>query len=578
MGTQLLKFSGAGFASIVLATVMASTASGQDLTPNSAYFSVVNFNAPDMNGDIVPYSARGFYEPGSEKVTPRLFLLPTVTVPVGAAKFFDDEMNAFNPGLDPKTPVDSLALTVAYSDTMPNAMQIVGIGAALSGTTVPTFLPEPARTMDGQPLIYPPAMMNLQIKAMIDASYKQIDALLAKQQEIAAKWKTYTPQSIPLNDLTIALLVSGQEVTSRQFVGSMVGMPQLHVLKPSKAVVNAVKNGNFEISLAYHFTDTKVRLIEAEIDAGQIIRSYLNETQRAVTTNKSMGFGILGLKFRRERIRQSFSQVVDSKTSGQQWAKTKIVMTDATDDMVREFDDAFFPKISRQQAIDNHTRAAATTSDPALKQAHLDYARALQAENKIQEMDAVAAAAALASGNYALFVAQGVRAQMDNAENSTEIRRTITNDVEIKQNTTWAQSRKFSVQREMRVFVRPPEVVTPRALWGILGAASYNYFVPNIQFTPFGQTVVQQMKTGVLITCTSQDGAIHQAGIVPGMIIDSIEGHPVTTQLEFEDALKEATPGEPIMMRILDGATVKEGGAYRNVKVVPKKARVGANP
>lgn len=579
MSHRSITFFGACFASIVLASTIASPAEGQELTPNSAYFSVVNFNTPDANGNIVPYSARGFYEPGSAEVTPRLYLLPTVTVPLNAAKFFDAEMNAVNPNVEPKAPIDSIALTIAYSDTMPNAIQMVGIGATLSGMSIASFVPEPARAMGGQPLIYPPALANMQVKMLIDTAYQQIDSLLARQREIATKWNTYSPQSVPLNDLKITLLVSGQEVTSRQFSGSVVGMPQLHVLKPSRAVVNAIKNGNYEVSLAYHFTDTKLRLIEATIDAGQINRRIVEEAQRAVTTNKSMGFGILGLKFRRERIRQSFTETVDSKTIAQQWAKTKIVMTDATDDMVREFDDAFFPQISRQQAIDNHIKAAEATSDAGLKKAHMDYAKALQEENKIKEMDAVAAAAALASGNYALFVANGVRAQLDNSGTTTEFRRSITSDVEIREVKSWIQARRFSVQREMQVIVRPPESVPSRALLGILNAASLNYVVPTVQYSPMGQPFLQPtMKTGILVTCTSQDGAIHQAGIVPGMIIDSIDGHPVTTPLEFDEALKSITPGEPIIMRILDGTTEKVGGAYRNVRVVPRGAQVATRP
>jgi hypothetical protein len=579
---RMIQRSASGFAAfMLLSCCLARSAAAQALTPNTRYFSVASYYVPDASGNYRPYQARGFYEPGSRDVEPQLFLLPTITAPPNVAKFFRDG-KAVDPKSDPKGAVHSITISLAYSDVMPDERQRVGIGSSLSGVSAASYLPEAAKNVSGQPLIYQPAAMNPEVVSIITAVYKQADEAMAAQRAMADVWRTYRPQSIPMTELSITLTVAGREVASRQFHGAMTGAPQLYVTNPSRDVVAQISNDQYEILLNYRFMDSKVSLIEATIDAGVIIKNYLKETQTALTENRSLGVSVFNIGFRRSRIKQSFSHTVQSESKKSEWASTRIVMTDATDDMVRDFEEAFFPRMKIEEVISNHFSAAeraGAAGDEALRNAHLDYARALQAKDQLKEADSVAAAAALAAGNYAMFVAEGVRGQLSDDKRSSEFRRVITNDVEIRKNTDWKQARRFSVEREISAVLSPAASTPQRASLGILSGGPLTYRVPAPpMMTSFGPQPMFATKTGFLITLTSASGPATLAGLMPGMIIDSIDDHPVTSLQSFDNELNAAEPGREIPVRVLDGTRVELGGAYQVIMVTPRAGSPSSAP
>jgi hypothetical protein len=573
MNRLLQRTAGSCAAVVLVASGLARSAAAQSLTPNTKYFSVANYYTPDVKGDYRPFQARGFYEPGSAKVEPQLFLLPTISVAPGAAKFFGVDGETFDPRSDRTSAVRTISISLGHSDVMPDERQLVGIGSALSGVSALSYLPEPAKTIGGQPLIYQPAAMNPELAGTLMAESRKADDAIAAQRALAAVWKKYTPQSIPMNELVISVAVGGKEIASRQFSGFMTGVPQLFVTDPPRDVVTRIVNDEYEILLSYRFMDSKASLIEATIDAGQVIHNYLNETQTALTESKSTGFSVFGIGFRRSKLKQSFNHTVDSSSKNIQWANTRVVMTDASDDMVRNFEDAFFPRMRLDEVISNHFSAAeraGNAGDAALQKAHLDYATALRDKDQLKEANSVAAAAALASGNYAMFVAEGVRGQASMDSNSSEFRRVITNDVEIRRNTDWTQVRRFSVQREISAVLRPAQPAVQRGAFGILSGAVFNYRVPTLpRMTPFGPQPASMTKTGIMITCISASGAAIKAGLIPGMIIDSIDNRAMTSLQAFENAINASEPGEAIPVRVLDGSRVAIGGAYQVIMVTP---------
>lgn len=550
-------------------------AAGQELTANSAYFSVSDYYTPSLGGDFQPYSARGFYEPGGPNAEPRLFLLPAIRFSQKSARFFDADGRVIDPSIGTNPKVDSITLTAEYSDVLPNAFQQVGIGSALAGGSSGVYLLEPLKNTQGQPFIYSPAAFVPDIVAAINAIYKGYDEELVAQRTLAAKWKNYQSQSLPLNELSIALAINGEEIAARTFSGSLMSAPQLFVSKPSKATVNRIRSGDYEVLLSYRFTDSRVALIEAELDVSQIIRNFLSDTQKAITQNKSSGFSVFGLGYRRSRIKQSITRKIESTASNKILSKTRIVMTDANDDMIREFEAAFFPEMKMEAVITRHFEAAeqaGKSGNQALQAAHLEYARALQAQDKLKEVDAVAAAAALSAGNYAMFVAEGVRAQISDDNNSAEFRRVINNSADIQKRTEWTQARKVSAQREISDVLRPVAPVDQKAWLGIMNAQPCPYFVSVQKSTIYGVQLVPENRKGVMVMGVLQASPAANSGLLPGMIIDAVNGNPVTTTSELLAELDSAAPGVPLRIRVWDAASPATiGGAYATLSVTPVK-------
>lgn len=552
-------------------------AQGQTLTPNTKYFSVSDYYVPDANADYHEYRAHGFYEPGGPSVTPRLTMLPLMRLNMSSAKFFDENGTAFDPRLYPNRKAGLISVSARYSTGMPTKPQLAGIGATLSGISLPNFILDTSKS-GTQPLIYPPASTQPPLVQAIYAGYSQADDASAAQRTLAAQWGSYVPNLVPLNELALSLVVGGTTLASQSYSGSTVVMngwlPQLYIYEPSQSIKNLIANGDYEMAVSYRFVDSSTSFIDARIDAKQVINTYLKETREAITRNKSSGFAVFGLGYRRSKLKTSISQSMDSNLTNSSVASTRIVMNDADDSMIEQFEEAFFPEAQVSEVISNHFAAAEEAGkqgNTQLQQAHLEYAKSLQQQDKLKEVDAVAAAAALAAGNYAMFVAQGVRAQISNDSNEQKFRRVITNSADIEKRVEWSMVKRYSVQRQINTILRPESPAKQTAAWGICGGVMMDYTVPGQpSYTPFGIQPTSLPKQGLLVTCTYQGAAAHSAGLTAGMLIDRIGGQPITKIQDYYDALAYSEPGQDIDIRVLDGTKSDIGGVYKTLSLRPR--------
>ena len=426
--------------------------------------------------------------------------------------------------------------------------------------------------------MYPPATTQPSLVQAIYAGYSQADNASAAQRTLATQWGSYVPSAIPLNELAVSLVVGGTTLASQSYPGSTVltsgWLPQLYIYQPSQSIKNLIANGNYEMAVSYRFLDSKTSSIDAKIDAKQVIDTYLNETREAITKNKSSGFAVFGLGYRRSKLKTSITQSMDSGITSSSVASTRIVMNDADDSMIEHFEEAFFPEAQMKEVISNHFAAAEEAGkqgNTQLQQAHLDYAKSLEQQDKLKEVDAVAAAASLAAGNYAMFVAQGVRAQISNDSKEQKFRRVITNSADIEKRVEWSMVKKYSVQRQINTILRPESTTKQAAAWGICGGVMMDYTVPGpVSYTPYGTQHSALPKKGLLVTCTYQGAAAHSAGLTAGMLIDRIGGQPITKIQDYYDALAYSEPGQEIDIRVLDGTQNAIGGVYKTLALKPR--------
>lgn len=531
----------------------------QDLTPNSQFFSVQNYYYPDANGDYRPYRAFGFAEQ-SVPTSPRLLVLPTLSVGSSDVQFFETSGQEFDPQVDPDREAASVSMKVRYSTALPVEAQMPGIAAALLGRNYSFFIAPPITDTNGNPLMTPHAQGYPPVSSAIHSAYADYARALVPQQELIAHYRTFQAQAVPMSELKLSLMIDGTEVASRTLSGSTLisgsSLPPVTLVAPTAYQVNKIKGGSFDLSLAYRFRDSNVASVEADFDRSTLVRSFLEETQSAITKQKSSGWQVFHIGSRRSKISQSINANVESSYIGRHIDRTRVVMRDASDAMIRLFEDKFFPEISRQNVISGHLSAAAIAEAdgrPELARAHSEYAAALANNNELAEVDAVGAAAALNAGDYATFVAKGVRASSSNNIKANSFRRVVSEELEQTRVTGWRDTRIVSAQREVTVPVQLEDSAEQMPRWGLCNAVwgPLPASVPN----PYGPPV---QLSGMMPTCVNAGSPFAAAGLIPGSLVLSFNGRRVRSQGEFETAIERLKPGDIADIRYFDLNTNSE--------------------
>ena len=117
-----------------------------------------------------------------------------------------------------------------------------------------------------------------------------------------------------------------------------------------------------------------------------------------------------------------------------QRSSTVIAIEDAPPSLVRYFEEQFFPELSERSVIANHNDAANRArekGDSSRAEIHAKYAKAIENHDADLEATAIAEAAiALAAGDYATFLAKGVRFRNESNRRSDSWHQVITAEVE----------------------------------------------------------------------------------------------------------------------------------------------------
>jgi hypothetical protein len=522
------------------------------VTPNSNRFEVKNYIALDDDGRYNPYYAHGFVENVGNGSNPSLFILPLLEINLEKIKFIDVNGNETT-----KNGNDVISISIPISSylSLPNESQKAAIGAALNtGTTLKLFYPPIFKNNFGVIPINPNAgVWTGQIIAQA-TQYEQ--NFINPQQQLISSYLKYKAQIISLSEYEVIVKVGNDVVYDERFSGTLISMgntlDDIAIDRPTDYVKNRIANGNFSIVIKYKFKDSKGSFINAQIDAQRIINQFLSEDQKSSVSQSSSGWSFLGFGSSRKSIKSNFDQQVNEQFTDQRIASTTIEMYDADDQMINMFEDAFFPTISQQKAIENHIASAERAKlegNTQLMQYHLDYAKALQTNNPNLEADIGKAVASLAQKDYVGFIANGVRWGDYNASDNSSFRRTLNSNEMTTMLSQWSQTKKISVQHSVTQKVAFSQTVDYRASLGLIDGIAYPS--TNMYITNGWSTVVKSIR-GVILGPITVGGALHQNNISPGSLITKIGSQNVFDGQSLTNAMNNYKPGQTVSIVLIE--------------------------
>jgi hypothetical protein len=522
------------------------------VTSNSNRFEVKNYIAIDDNGRYNPYYAHGFAENVGSGSNPSLFIMPLLELKLENIKYIDLNGNETNKS---NNDVYSISIPIIANLSLPNQSQKAAIGAALNtGTTIKYFSPPIVKNNFGVIPINPNAgVWTGQIIAQA-TQYEQ--RYIIPQQQLINSYNIYKAQIISLSEYEVIVKVGNDVVYDERFSGTLISMgntlDDIAIDKPTEYVKNRIANGNFSIVIKYKFRDSKGSYINAQIDAQRIVNQFLSDDQKSSVSQSSSGWSFLGFGSSRKSIKSSFDQQVNEQFTDQRIANTTIEMFDADDQMIQLFENAFFPIVTQQNAIENHIASAERAKlegNTQLMQYHLDYAKALQTNNPNLEADIGKAVASLAQKDYVGFIANGVRWGDYKASGNSSFRRTLNSTEMTQMQTKWSQTKKISVQHAVTQKVALSQTVDYRASIGLIDGIAYpstNMYITN------GYTTVVKSIKGVILGPITEGGALHQNNISPGSLITKIGSQSVFDGQSLTNAINNYKPGQTASITLIE--------------------------
>ena len=540
-----------------LAAIFIKSAFSQ-VTPNSNRFDVENYIAIDNTGKYYPYTVHGFYENAANGATARIYILPILKLDLTKIKFLDQQGNETNQGDEN---IRSMIIPVARDLALPNESQKAAIDAAINGhTTIKAFYPPIVKNAAGLPVINPvvnsnPILYN-QIVGM--ANNYEANAMIPQQNLINDYNTRYKAQIISLAELEIIVEVGSEVVYAKRIPGSWITtggtISKITIDNPKEYVKNVIAGGNGQILFSYKFKDSKSSTISAHIDATAIVNQLLSEAYQSSVSQKSSGWSFLGFGSSKKSIKSSFDQQVSQQYTANSLANTSIEMYDADDQMIKEFENTFFPTLSQQEAIQNHINAAEKAKvegNTALMNLHLKYVESLQNNNPNLTPNIEAAVAALGKKDYVGFIANGVRWGSNSASGNNSFRRVLSSNEMTSMAANWNQTKVISIQHSVTQPVSALEEVEFKASLGTIDAISFQNNLPMFN----GYNVSVQNINGVIIGPITVGGALHSNNIMPGVIMTKIGSYSVYSGQTLTDALSHYKPGDKIYITLIMPAT-----------------------
>lgn len=524
------------------------------VAPNSNRFDVEDYIAIDNNGKYYPYTVHGFYENAAQGATARIYILPILKLDLKKIKFIDQQGRESNQSDEN---IRSMIIPVTRELALPTESQKVAIDAAINGhTTIKAFYPSVVRNADGSPLLNPlvnsnPALFN-QLSSMAN-SYEA--SLVTPQQNLINDYNNrYRAQIVSLAELEIIVEAGSEVVYNKRIPGSWITtggtISRITIDNPSTYVKNLIADGNGQILFSYKFRDSKSSTISAHIDATTIVNEFISEAYKSSVTQKSSGWSFLGFGSSKKSIKSSFDQQVSQQYNANSIANTSVEMYDADEQMIKEFEDTFFPTLSQQQTIRNHINAAEKAKaegNTALQDLHLKYVEMLQNNNPNLTPNIEAAVAALGKKDYVGFIANGVRWGSNSGSGNSSWRRVLNSSEMTSMATNWNQTKVISIQHAVTQPVNVAEEVVFRATLGTIDGIP---FQNNLAIYNGYNTSVQNI-TGVLIGPITVGGALHQNNITPGTLITRVGPYAVYNGPTLTDALNNYKPGDRVSITLI---------------------------
>lgn len=561
----------------IFLTLVFINSSYSQVTPNSNRFDVENYIAIDNNEKYYPYTAHGFYENAASGATSRIYILPILKLDLTKIKFIDQQGHESN---QRDENIRSMIIPVARDLALPNESQKAAIDAAINGhTTIKAFFPPIVKNSNGLPLVNPLVNSNPNLYNQIISMANNYEAnAIIPQQNLINDYNTrYKAQIISLAELEIIVEAGSEVVYTKRIPGSWITtggtISKIIIDNPTEYVKNLIAGGNGQILFSYKFKDSKSSTISAHIDATAIVNQFLSEAYQSSVSQKSSGWSFLGFGSSKKSIKSSFDQQVSQQYNANSIANTSIEMYDADEQMIKEFENTFFPTLSLQEAIQNHINAAekaAAEGNTALQNLHLKYVESLQNNNPNLTPNIEAAVAALGKNDYVGFIANGVRWGSNSGSGNNSFRRVLSSNEMTSMAANWNQTKVISIQHSVTQPVIDSEKVEFRASLGTIDAISFhsNLYMYN------GFDVSRQNINGIFIGPITLNGALHQNNITPGTLMTKISSHSVYNGQTLTDALSHYKPGEKVYITIIT-PTLQNQNIFQEQRV---QVTLGAYP
>lgn len=243
-------------------------------------------------------------------------------------------------------------------------------------------------------------------------------------------------------------------------------------------------------------------------------------------------------------------QQVNQQYTGNSLSNTTVEMYDADDDMIKQFEEAFFPTLSQQQAIQNHINAAEKAKaegNTELMNLHIKYAESLQKNDPNLTPNIEAAVAALGKKDYVGFIANGVRWGSNSATGNTSFRRTLNSSEMTSMTSNWNSAKVLSIQHAVTQPVSVSQEVKFKPSLGALDAMPFQ----NGLYMFNGYTTQLQNVKGVIIGPILVGGAMQKNNILPGTLMTKIGSDAVYSGQTVVEALSKYEAGEKVYITLI---------------------------
>lgn len=282
-----------------------------------------------------------------------------------------------------------MIVPVSQDLSLPNESQKAAIIAAISkNTTIQAFFPPIVKNNMGLPLMNANLLPVISNQIITMANQYEANYINIQQQLVNDYNTRYDAEIISLTELEIIVEVGNEIVYSQRLPYTWITtggtLKNILIDSPTEYVKNVIAGGNGQILVRYKFRDSKKSTINANINATAMVDQFFEEVYQSSVRGRSSGWSFLGLGSSRRSIKSSFDQQVSQQSISESIANTTIEMYDADDQMIKQFENAFFPSLSKQEAIQNHINAAEKAKadgNQALHDLHLKYVDELKSDN-----------------------------------------------------------------------------------------------------------------------------------------------------------------------------------------------------
>lgn len=553
------------FSLILGAFGFAAVTEALELTPNTRAFSVSGFfYFESSTGNFQRYQSIGFYETPVPRVKTKVFLMPHISVKKAGVSFIgNDGRTITDEDQANDATVAKIRVSMQYDGNLPDNRQKMGVLSQIYATGETVLDPQVTMADLTSPTIGVLYNMPPQQKDALRNGQLALTARINSQGDLLRRSENeLLPQVVAINAVSITLLVDGEVVGKFSVPGSLISsgtLPDLFLAGATNSQINRFKERQFQIRLDYSFLDANTGSIIANFDFEKMMNQIVREERVMQVSSTKSGVSFLGFGNRKSKISQFLRESTDEKITQDNKANTVIQMNDADESMVAMFESKFFPQVSREHVINAHLEAAEvakSTGNEMLAKAHLGYAQAVQEDKIDLSVDTAGALASLSAGDYAGFIAKGVKMQKSETSAASQYSRVMTKSVDVTGSVDWTLVKSVSTQRSVSQIIEQ-ENDARKAYLGLCDFVTYDA-------VEYGYNPPPHTLHTIVPTCLVTNGPLARAGVAPGAVITKVGGTVITNTQSLENLLSSYRPGETLDVQLI--TRFGGPGQYHNVE------------